>query len=155
MDRVTSVVRSRTMAAIKGRGTSIERALESLITKSRFAFLKHPKWLGSPDFAFPKRGVVVFVDSCFWHKCPIHYRPPKSRVRYWRAKIGRNEERDLTIRARYKAEGWYVANFWEHEVIANPRECADRLISALRDRKRKNLVPPPPSRTPGGGVPFR
>ena len=155
MDRVTPIVRSRTMAAIKGRGTSIELTLETLILKTRFAFDKHPKWLGSPDFAFPKRGVVVFVDSCFWHKCPIHFRQPKSRIGYWRAKIGRNVERDLTIRARYKDEGWFVAHFWEHEVIANPRDCADRLLSVLRARKRIILVPPPPSRTPGGGVPFR
>jgi DNA mismatch endonuclease (patch repair protein) len=29
------------------------------------------------DFVFPKERVVVFVDGCFWHGCPIHSNPKK------------------------------------------------------------------------------
>lgn len=154
MDRVPPNIRSRTMAAIKGCGTSIERTFGALVSGSRFSFVEHPKWLGSPDFAFPKRGVVVFLDSCFWHKCPAHYRPPKSRTEYWQAKIARNVDRDATIRASYQEQGWLVIQFWEHSMHEDAAECLNRLLVALRSRNPRRWVPPPPKRTPGGGVKF-
>jgi DNA mismatch endonuclease (patch repair protein) len=155
MDRVNPEVRSRTMAAIKGRDTSIEKVFRALVSKSRYSFVQHPKWLGSPDLAFPKRGVVVFLDSCFWHKCPIHFRPPKSRTEYWAAKIGRNVTRDATIRACYEAQGWSVIQFWEHSIQQNADGCLDELVAILRTRKAARCIPPQRERTPGGGVRFR
>ena len=154
MDRVSRDVRSRTMASIKGRGTTIEKTLETLASKTRFSLLTHPKWLGSPDLAFPNRGVVVFLDSCFWHRCPAHYRSPKSRAEYWSAKIERNVYRDAEIRLSYQRDGWLVVQFWEHAILENPNECFGRLLEALRSRRHMRLVPPPPRRTKGGGVPF-
>jgi DNA mismatch endonuclease (patch repair protein) len=155
MDRVAPDVRSRTMASIKGRDTSIEKAFEVLVSRSGFSFLKHPNWLGSPDIAFPKRGVVVFLDSCFWHKCPIHFRPPKSRKEYWEPKIARNVARDATIRETYRVRGWMVMEFWEHSVTEDTGRCVQDLIAQLRTRRRSTLIPPSPKRTPGGGVRFR
>jgi DNA mismatch endonuclease (patch repair protein) len=29
------------------------------------------------DVVFPRAGVVVMVDGCFWHCCPEHGRVPK------------------------------------------------------------------------------
>jgi DNA mismatch endonuclease (patch repair protein) len=155
MDRISSDTRSRTMAAIRGQGTSIENSFEILVRRTRFLFVMHPRWLGSPDLAFPQRGVVVFLDSCFWHKCPSHFRQPKSRTVYWEAKIGRNVARDREIRAEYQALGWSVLQFWEHAIREYPLECLKELIAELRARKRSTLTPPPPRRTPGGGVKFR
>jgi DNA mismatch endonuclease, patch repair protein len=155
MDRVSPRVRSLIMASIRGRGTSIEVRFERLVRKTRFSFTMHPGWLGSPDLGFPNRGVVVFLDSCFWHKCPVHFRPPKSRIGYWEAKIARNVARDEEIRADYREQGWSVIQFWEHSLRENPESCLQALILELRSRKRSNLSPPPRRRTRGGGVPFR
>jgi DNA mismatch endonuclease, patch repair protein len=155
MDRVAPNVRSRTMASIKGRDTSIEKAFEVLVSRSRFSFLKHPNWLGSPDIAFPKRGVVVFLDSCFWHKCPFHFRPPKSRKEYWEPKIARNVARDASVRAKYRELGWLVVQFWEHALTQDAENCLKELVSELHGRRQSSLLPPPQKRTPGGGVPFR
>ena len=154
-DRITAEARSRTMASIRRKGTSMEKVVEGLIQKSRFSFVMHPPWLGSPDFAFQRRGVVVFLDSCFWHKCPEHFRPPKSRTTYWEAKISRNVARDFETRAKYRELGWEVLQFWEHSVAAAPKSCLENLIKALRNRKPCSLIPPPPKRTPGGGVRFQ
>jgi DNA mismatch endonuclease (patch repair protein) len=155
MDRIAPDVRSRTMASIRGRDTSIEKAFQALVSGCRFTFVTHPKWLGSPDLAFPKRGVVVFLDSCFWHRCPVHFRPPKSRTEYWVPKIERNVARDATVRARYRQLGWIVVEFWEHSIRERAGECLTQLLSELRSRKRVNLSPPPPIRTPGGGIAFK
>src|ERR1700678_4712890 len=108
MDTVHRDVRSKTMASIKSRGTSIEIAFEVLLQKARFSYLAHPQWLGSPDFAFPTRGVVVFLDSCFWHRCPVHFRPPKSRKEYWEPKSARNVERDASVCAEAPEQGRLV-----------------------------------------------
>lgn len=43
-----------------------------------------------PDFVFRRERLVVFVDGCFWHGCPIHYTRPKSRRAFWDAKIAEN-----------------------------------------------------------------
>jgi len=142
------------MAAIRSRGTSIELAFEEMLRRSRFSFESHPKWLGSPDFAFPHRGCVVFLDSCFWHKCPQHFRPPKSRKEYWEPKIARNVERDLSIRSEYRQTGWTVIEFWEHSVRNDLAGCIKSLLAQLRSARRSSLKPLPPKRTPGGGVRF-
>ncbi len=47
------------------------------------------------DVAFPRRGLAVFVDGCFWHACPEHGTAPRSNVTYWTPKLRRNVERDL------------------------------------------------------------
>lgn len=154
-DRVSPEVRSQTMAAIRGRGTSIEVTFEDLVRKTRYSFVTHPRWLGSPDIAFPRRGVVVFLDSCFWHHCPAHFRPPRSRTEYWEAKIARNVSRDLDVNRTYRARGWLVLRFWEHALTSDPVVCLRLLVLSLRRRPRLQFSPPPAIRTKGGGVPFR
>jgi len=74
---------------------------------------RHPLF-GSPDFVFPKEHVAIFVDGCFWHGCPKHYRRPKSRQKYWDAKIQRNQERDRQVTRTLRAKGWKVVRLWEH-----------------------------------------
>src|SRR5437764_13833272 len=32
------------------------------------------------DLVFPRRRVAVFVDGCFWHRCPIHATDPKANA---------------------------------------------------------------------------
>ena len=154
MDTVAPHIRSKTMAAIRGQGTSIEVAFEASVHRSRFSFIAHPAWLGRPDFAFPTRGIVVFLDSCFWHKCPVHFRPPKSRQHYWEPKIARNVERDSRVRAEYQKLGWTVIQFWEHAIGEDVDGCVKALTVRLRAKRRSRLVPPAPKRTPGGGVRF-
>ena len=50
---------------------------------------------GTPDIAYPGRKVAIFVNGCFWHRCP-HCSPPnpKSHSEFWETKFARNQERD-------------------------------------------------------------
>ena len=69
MDRVSTEVRSRNMAAVRSKGNrSTELALGRLLFASGLrGYRKHWAVDGRPDFAWPGLRVAVFVDGCFWH----------------------------------------------------------------------------------------
>lgn len=81
-----------------------------------------------PDIVFTRSRVAVFIDGCFWHRCPEHFRRPKSNQEYWDPKIARNVERDRQQDQRLKRAGWKVLRVWEHEP---PEEAADRICAEL------------------------
>ena len=70
---------------------------------------------GKPDFVFPKSGITVFVDGCFWHGCPRCCRMPEANREYWVAKIQRNVERDKRVNAQLRRLGWTGLTVWECE----------------------------------------
>lgn len=80
------------------------------------------------DVAFTRARLVVFVDGCRWHKCPDHFREPKTNAEYWNAKFARNVARDKDNDAALRSAGWAVLRVWEHE---DPVAAADRVIAAL------------------------
>lgn len=82
-----------------------------------------------PDFVFRREKIAIFVDGCFWHGCPEHYRRPKGNRRFWDAKITRNIERDAVVTKALRKAGWRVLHLWEHE-LAKKREL--RLLARLR-----------------------
>lgn len=76
---------------------------------------------GKPDFVFWRGRVAVFVDGCFWHHCPRHGRIPKSRRKYWKAKILRNVERAKEVNRELRRGGWGVVRVWGCELKDNTR----------------------------------
>jgi DNA mismatch endonuclease (patch repair protein) len=70
-----------------------------------------------PDIVFPGRRVAVFVDGCFWHRCPQHGESPRSNVSYWEAKLARNAARDHAVNTALTAAGWRVVRIWEHTPV--------------------------------------
>nr|WP_208619290.1 very short patch repair endonuclease [Amycolatopsis coloradensis] len=82
------------------------------------------------DVAFPGPRVAVFVDGCYWHGCPDHYRPATTNAEFWRKKIETNQERDLETTRRLEDAGWRVLRFWEHE---DPESAACRVFSLVRE----------------------
>lgn len=82
-----------------------------------------------PDIVFTRARVAVFVDGCFWHRCPIHGTSPKAHSEYWTPKLDRNVERDRETDAALAALGWTVIRVWEHEPVD---EAADRIEEAVR-----------------------
>lgn len=70
------------------------------------------------DVVFPRQKVAIFVDGCFWHRCPEHYTSPKANSAFWAEKAARNVERDRDTNQRLEALGWTVLRFWEHEDLA-------------------------------------
>ncbi|MGW0022053.1 very short patch repair endonuclease [Rhodococcus sp. NPDC003382] len=80
------------------------------------------------DLVFPRRHLAVYVDGCFWHRCPVHATDPKNNSEWWAAKLAGNVARDRDTDARLAAAGWTVVRIWEHE---DPLVAADRVQNAL------------------------
>jgi DNA mismatch endonuclease (patch repair protein) len=69
------------------------------------------------DIVFPRQRVCVFVDGCFWHRCPDHATTPSTNQTYWLDKITGNVARDRDTDLRLTQEGWTVLRFWEHDDV--------------------------------------
>jgi len=83
------------------------------------------------DIAFTRSKVAVFVDGCFWHRCPAHGTIPKTNRDWWIAKLGANERRDRAADEQLRALGWQVIRVWEHE---SPSDATDRIEEVVRPR---------------------
>jgi DNA mismatch endonuclease, patch repair protein len=81
-----------------------------------------------PDIVFTRARVAVFVDGCFWHRCPQHATDPKANSDYWGPKLRANVERDRLVDRVLTAAGWTVLRIWEHEDAA---DAADRVCDTL------------------------
>ena len=96
-DNLSPEDRRKTMRAVKGKGTALERQLWAMLAGMGLSgWRKNPKDItGNPDAAFTTEHVAIFMDGCFWHRCPCCNRKlPKTNREYWVRKIGRNVERD-------------------------------------------------------------
>ncbi|MGI8519748.1 MAG: very short patch repair endonuclease [Actinomycetota bacterium] len=82
------------------------------------------------DVVFTRHRLAVFVDGCFWHRCPLHGTSPKNNADWWRVKLDRNVERDKNTDAALAGAGWTVVRVWEHE---EAKVAADRVQSRLLD----------------------
>lgn len=121
MDIVSPEVRSRMMAAVRSKNTSLERVVFAEMRRRGVQFRKHARSLpGSPDLVVPLARKAVFVDGDFWHG----YRYPawKGRIKskFWRSKIEANRLRDRRNFRRLRRLGWKVMRVWGHEIKEDP-----------------------------------
>src|SRR2546430_8666798 len=102
----------RQMQGNQGRDTKPELALRSALhrlgLRYRTGVRPIPGLRRSADVIFPRAQVAVFVDGCFWHGCPEHFKPPSTNARYWADKIARNRQRDVDTDERLTSSGWFV-----------------------------------------------
>lgn len=141
-DNLTPADRKKTMQAVKGKGTRLERQLWSMLAGMGLKrWRKNPVGIiGNPDVVFPEARVAIFVDGCFWHKCPHCQRKlPQANREYWERKINRNVELAEAHNKALSEAGWQVVRIWEHE-LKNP---ATRVklradLSALCNRGRRH-----------------
>lgn len=114
-DTVDKATRSRIMASIKGKGTKMEVAVRPLLEALGFEY--QPKDIfGKPDFAHREAAVVVYLDGCFWHGCPEHYKPPTTNEAFWKKKVAANRARADAVDALLEESGWRVLRVWEHRL---------------------------------------
>ena len=128
------------MRAVKGRGTTPERAVRRLVWSLGGRYrLNRADLPGKPDIVFAGRRLAVFVHGCFWHGhgCARGARVPKANRDYWTQKIARNRGRDLASRAALEAKGWRVETVWECELkdAAALAERAAAWLAAKGDRQ--------------------
>lgn len=80
------------------------------------------------DVVFTRQKVAVFVDGCFWHGCPDHYRAPAANGDYWSAKLARNVTRDVQVNELLAEQGWTVVRLWEHEPVEQAATRVERVV---------------------------
>ncbi|MDA8142734.1 MAG: very short patch repair endonuclease [Thermoplasmatales archaeon] len=128
-DNLSREKRSKVMASIKGKNTKPELLLWNELDKRRFR--QFPKIHGNPDMGNVSRKIAIFVDGCFWHGCPICYKPPSSRHEYWSSKLRRNFEHDQYVNNNLKDSGYMVIRFWEHEILSDVSGCTLKINEVL------------------------
>ena len=127
-DVVDAATRSRMMAGIRGRNTKPEMVFRRGLHRLGFRYrLQSDRLPGKPDLILPRFNAVVFVHGCFWHghDCPL-FRWPKTRRKFWTAKIRRNRERDIEVRRATLESGWRHLTVWECAFRGGGPEAADR-----------------------------
>lgn len=120
-DNLTKTQRSLCMSRIKSRWTSAERGIHNFLKGLKIKHKMHPKIGGSPDVIIPQRKKAVFLQGCFWHKCPFCYKEPQSRRRYWLPKLEGNIKRDRMNEKILRKGGWTIVKIWEHELKQNKK----------------------------------
>ena len=115
-DIVDAQTRSRMMSGIKSKNTKPEILVRKALSSQGYRYRLHRKDLPAvPDIAMSRRKIAIFTHGCFWHMhqgCRLA-KMPSTRPEFWKAKLGRNAERDAEAVAALSALGWRVLIVWE------------------------------------------
>lgn len=132
-DVLTRKQRSYCISQIHGENTQPELLLREAISKAGIrGYRLHYRLPGKPDIVFPKRKIAIFIDGCFWHKCPKCFPMLSTTKRYWVRKISNNVKRDKTVSKQLRDKGWKVVRLWEHDVRKKLNKCSYKLLKQLK-----------------------
>lgn len=123
------------MKSNKSKDTSPELKVRKALREAGYPGyrLNWKKAPGKPDICYPGRKIAIFVNGCFWHRCPKCNLPlPKHNAEYWIPKLDRNVERDKMNIDSLNTEGWSVLVIWECEIKDDFDECLNRILSVLK-----------------------
>ncbi len=145
-DNLTPEDRRKTMQAVKGKGTRLEKRLFSILVRMGVKGWKKnvDDVIGKPDVAFMSQRVAIFIDGCFWHGCPRCKRKlPAANRKYWKRKIERNVALARSYNRRLRADGWTVIRIWEHELnkTANAQRIKNKIRRSLSSSKKIEGMP--------------
>jgi len=134
-DVLTGKQRSYCMSRIRARNTKPEIIVRKILSKSGIrGYRLNYKLFGKPDIVFPKRNIAIFIDGCFWHKCPRCFKKPDTNRNFWMKKINSNVKRDKAVNSKLKKMGWVVLRIWEHET-KNEKVIMKKLIGRIGNAK--------------------
>lgn len=116
---------SKIMSHNKAKNTKPELLVrKALWEKGHRGYRLHPKNIpGRPDIAFIGKKIAIFVNGCYWHRCPTcNYGIPKTNSKFWENKFSKNVERDKRKIKELKELGWKVVTIWECELKSSNAE---------------------------------
>lgn len=132
------------MSKQRERDTTAETALRREVHRLGLRYRVHRRPLASvrreADLVFGPAKVAVFVDGCFWHGCPEHGTWPKRNSEFWRAKIEKNQARDVDTGRRLAEAGWLAVRVWEHEDPTAAAKRVAKLVAARRIPARRPIA---------------
>lgn len=128
------------MRANRGKDTGPELALRKSLYRRGLRYRVDTRPIPGirrrADLVFPGVRVAVFVDGCFWHGCPEHYRPATRNAEFWRDKIEGNKSRDAETTEALRSAGWTVIRVWEHEALESAADLIAHEVEVRRDAGR-------------------
>lgn len=127
---------SRVMSSIKYKNTNPELILRKTLWNNgikgyRLYWNKAP---GRPDISFPGKKIAIFVNGCFWHRCP-HCKPkiPKSHSEFWTEKFERNIIRDKLEIDMLKEQKWRTIIVWECEIKKDLDKVVNEIYTVVNE----------------------
>ena len=121
---------SRVMSSNKAKNTKPELRLRKALYADgvRGYRLNWKKVPGKPDIAFPGRKISIFINGCYWHRCPHCELPlPKTNTEFWKEKFEKNIKRDKKKEKELLDLGWTVLVFWECKINTNIKDCINKI----------------------------
>ena len=134
-DRITSDQRSKVMSKIKSKSKLEDLVAHELFRRGVRYRRNNKRLLGKPDISISKYKIVIFIDSCFWHSCPVHGTRPKSNVDFWNKKLNRNVEKAIEVNKFYESNKWNILRVWEHDIKGDFDNTIDRIMEFINDSK--------------------
>jgi DNA mismatch endonuclease (patch repair protein) len=131
-DVLTQEQRKYNMSRIRAKNTGPEVKLRKLLfARGIRGYRIHFDLPGKPDIVFTRKKIALFIDGCFWHKCPVCFQEPETRKEFWMKKIQSNIDRDKKVDEQLKNDGWTVIRIWEHEIKKEPEKVVKKIIALL------------------------
>lgn len=103
------------MSRVRSKDTRFELDMRKRLHSLGFRYRLHRKDLpGRPDIVFPRYSAAIFINGCFWHlhRCYLSS-IPRTKSKWWKAKLDRNHSRDGEAVESLKKLGWRVMILWE------------------------------------------
>jgi len=122
---------SNIMSRNKAKNTKPELILRKSLWKYGLkGYRMHPKNIpGKPDIAFISRKIAIFINGCFWHRCPnCNYGLPKHNRQFWEDKFNKNIIRDKKKIEQLKEMGWIVITVWECQL---KKDILEKTVNSL------------------------
>ena len=130
---------SKVMSANKAKNTKPELLLRKALWKKghkgyRLNWKKVP---GRPDIAFPGRKLAIFVNGCYWHRCPkCDLSLPKTNTQFWKEKFDNNAKRDKKKNDELISLGWKVIVIWECEIHSDLNKYVNLVAIKINVKKK-------------------
>ena len=125
---------SKVMSANKAKNTNPELLFRKTLWNNGIkGYRLHWKNIpGRPDIAFVGKKIAIFINGCFWHRCPnCNPSMPKTNIEFWEDKFKKNIARDKKKKQELEDEGWKVIIIWECEIKNSIDKCLNKVNSLL------------------------
>ena len=140
MDNLSELQRKKCMSLIRCKDTKAEVLFRDLLHRNGIRGYRknYKKVKGRPDLYFGKVKLAVFIDGCFWHKCPKCFTRSKTRRSYWDKKVRYNVKRDNVVKEDLLEQGVVVLRFWEHSILNDIDKCYRDFLNVYEKKIQDN-----------------
>ena len=127
---------SKVMSSNRSRNTKPELILRKELRNHGFPGyrLHWRKASGRPDICYPGRKIAIFVNGCYWHRCPkCNLSIPKTNSNFWINKFEQNVKRDSENIKLLIDKDWSYIVLWECDIKKDLESCLESVLALIRE----------------------